>query len=387
MIYQCYFKRTQEARLFLNLPYRPFGLAPEVNPHITRNCPELDRPEHRLQLCEFVAMLHLWRNPPDDGDDWIGFTSYRQLDKVPTIFMPGEIEAALRRGDAVTWGRMQFNVSMATQCDWFHPRLMPFMIQMFRAVGLKIPQTYFTSCEGIFASYWAVRKTDFQQHMEWFYPAIDYCLKNLATDLYLRSSPRAASYALERMFMAWCWLNGKRVINYYTVKAEVDCAGNVLGVSSYYPRRYTYEAEAMLQAELAEWPDFVPAWLELAEVYLARGRWDQLEQTVQRLEKEFRRVVDAMAFRARGHLARKEFSPALQLLQEAVRLAPWSVPLRLQLCNVLLLEGRDKAAAEQSLRDLLQLDPSNAQAQQSLAQDRSRERKQGIGYWEANNDE
>ncbi len=307
MIYQCYFKRAQESRLFLNLPYQPFGLAPEVNPHITRNCPELDRPEHRLQLCEFVAMLHLWRNPPDDGDDWIGFTSYRQLDKVPTIFMPGEIEAALQRGDAVTWARMQFNVSMATQCDWSHPGLMPFMIQMFRATGLKIPQTYFTSCEGIFNSYWAVRKTDFQQHMEWFYPAIDYCLKNLATDLYLRSSPRAASYALERLFMAWCWLNGKRVINYYTVKAEVDRDGNVLGVSSYFPRRHAYEAEAMLQAELAEWPDFVTAWLELAEVYLARGRWDQLEQTVQRLEKEFRRVVDAMAFRRVGIWPVKNF--------------------------------------------------------------------------------
>src|SRR5437764_506678 len=103
MIYQCYFHPSQQARLFHHPPYRPFGLEADVTPDITRNCPELQRPAHRLHLLEFAAMLHLWRNPPDDGDDWIGFTSWRQLDKCATVFVPGEVEAALRRCPVVTW--------------------------------------------------------------------------------------------------------------------------------------------------------------------------------------------------------------------------------------------------------------------------------------------
>jgi hypothetical protein len=77
MIYQCYFDPSQQGRLFRNPPYRPFGLEPEVNSEITKNSPELELAENRLQLTEFAAMLHLWRNPPIEDDDWIGFTSYR----------------------------------------------------------------------------------------------------------------------------------------------------------------------------------------------------------------------------------------------------------------------------------------------------------------------
>jgi hypothetical protein len=213
MIYQCYFHPSQQSRLFPHPPYRPFGLEPAVNRELTHNCPELERPEHRLQLLEFAAMLHLWRNPPADGDDWIGFTSWRQLDKCPTIFLPGEIDAALRRCDVVAWLRLRFPVTIAAHADGCHPGLMGFMNRMFHDLRLGDPEAYHRTQVGIFASYWAVRKTDFAQYMHWFYPAIEYCLRRLPSDPYLQSNPKAASVGLERLFMAWCWQNGKRVLD------------------------------------------------------------------------------------------------------------------------------------------------------------------------------
>jgi tetratricopeptide (TPR) repeat protein len=93
------------------------------------------------------------------------------------------------------------------------------------------------------------------------------------------------------------------------------------------------EAEAQWRAALAECPGFQPAWLGLGEVCLAR----------------------------------REFGAARRVLEEAAARFPREVQPRLALSRVLLQEGRDWEAAERALRDVLRLDPGQAEARRNLA--------------------
>src|SRR5579862_9375960 len=104
MIHQCYFDESQRSRLFQFNLYQGFGLYTIVNPDLVRNCPELEDPQIQRQLSEYAAMLHLWRNPELDQDSWIGFTSYRQLEKSPIVFHDRHaLEASLADHDVVGW--------------------------------------------------------------------------------------------------------------------------------------------------------------------------------------------------------------------------------------------------------------------------------------------
>src|SRR5947209_19783424 len=104
MIHQCYFAATQRGELLDSPVYQGFGLEPEVNPQLIRNCPELEDAKTRQALVEYAAMLHLWRNPQEDPDAWIGFTSYRQRDKSPVIFTSRQqVEQALAGADVLGW--------------------------------------------------------------------------------------------------------------------------------------------------------------------------------------------------------------------------------------------------------------------------------------------
>ena len=61
MIYQCYFKEDQKDKLFNSELYKPFGLEPEVNPDIVKNCPELENSSVRLNLAEYSAFLNIYK--------------------------------------------------------------------------------------------------------------------------------------------------------------------------------------------------------------------------------------------------------------------------------------------------------------------------------------
>ena len=126
------------------------------------------------------------------------------------------------------------------------------------------------------------------------------------------------------------------------------------------------EAESHWRAALAERPDFLPAQVGLAELFIAQNRWDELEQLVQRLVADGK-VVEAGVLWARGCLARREFLPARQLLEKAIAQAPRAVWPRVILTHVLLQEGKDLAAAEKALWDVLALDPDHPEARQNLA--------------------
>jgi glycosyltransferase involved in cell wall biosynthesis/Tfp pilus assembly protein PilF len=126
------------------------------------------------------------------------------------------------------------------------------------------------------------------------------------------------------------------------------------------------EAETYWQAALTEQPDFAVAWLELAELYLAQQRWSDVEAIARRVEGPLGRPDDAAVLRSRVLLFRREFAPARTLLEETIRNYPQAIRPRQALTHVLLHEGSDLAAAERSLRELLTLDPGNANARGNL---------------------
>jgi predicted Zn-dependent protease len=71
--------------------------------------------------------------------------------------------------------------------------------------------------------------------------------------------------------------------------------------------------------------------------------------------------------RARGHLARKEFPAARQLLEATIARNPNVIYPRVILTHVLLQENTDLAAAERALRDLLERQPDLAESWRNLA--------------------
>jgi predicted O-linked N-acetylglucosamine transferase (SPINDLY family) len=368
MIYQCYFHPSQQARLFPHPPYRPFGLEPVVNPTLTRNCPELEQPQHRLHLLEFAAMLHLWRNPPADGDDWIGFTSWRQLDKCPTVFRPGAMESALERGEVVTWFRLDFPVTLAPQAERWHPGLPNFLTRMFQDLGLGDPEAYSRTQTGIFASYWAVRKADFTAYMEWFYPALAYCLRHLHDDPYLQSKPKASSYALERLFMAWCWQYGKRIVDFTGCKSPL--AGSVvdlftLGLRHQQAGQYP-QAEQVLRQVLALDPRHGGALHLLGVMAYQSGRLEVAAEC-------FRQAVDSnpshaifqsslgAAYQELGRLAE-----AAACHQEALRLSPQD-PLALNNLGITLAAQGKHTEAVAVFRQILAVTPDDPEVLCNLA--------------------
>ena len=150
MIYQCYFAEGQQSSIFKSALYEGFGLEPEVNASITDNCPELEDPRVRMYLTEYAAMLHLWRNPHKIKDDWIGFTSYRQLDKFPTILQPDDLEAiktSLQESDILGWGFYklldtftQEDVTPAFLSECCHPGIMNYAQTVMEQFQEKIPK-------------------------------------------------------------------------------------------------------------------------------------------------------------------------------------------------------------------------------------------------------
>jgi GT2 family glycosyltransferase/predicted Zn-dependent protease len=126
------------------------------------------------------------------------------------------------------------------------------------------------------------------------------------------------------------------------------------------------EAEAQWRAALAETPGFLPGWLALGDLLLEQGRWSEAEEVARQLEGEGRSPAEAAVLRARGHLARREFTAARSLLEAAVAAAPQALRPRVALTHVLLQEGTDLTAAEKALRAVLALDPHHEEARHNL---------------------
>src|SRR5262249_17864773 len=156
----------QTGRLFTYPPYRGFGLYTAVNPDIARNCPELADPRNQPQLSEYGAMLHLWRNPELDPDLWIGFTSYRQLDKFRTVFQDRQtVETLLQKTDVLAWGLYQCveavtkrPISILEGSEWVHPGITLCLARLLWMRNESLPKSYCASDTGAFANYWVMSR-------------------------------------------------------------------------------------------------------------------------------------------------------------------------------------------------------------------------------------
>jgi tetratricopeptide (TPR) repeat protein len=127
------------------------------------------------------------------------------------------------------------------------------------------------------------------------------------------------------------------------------------------------EAEAQWQAAVAERDDFLAGWLGLAEVYLAQQRWPDLEAAMRRVAALPEGGMEAAVLRARGHLARREFGPAREILEASIAAYPRALWPRVIRSHVLLQGRQDWEAAEQALLAILVIDPHHTEAQRNLA--------------------
>lgn len=239
MILQCYFRKEHKKRLFKFGPYVGFGMEPEVNPDLTTGCPELEDLSIRTALCEYAAMLHTWRNQRFFGSPWIGFTSYRQLDKTPTLFESAEQVTELLDGwDYVGWrimwvahlkvrsrryvpllGRVP-TVRLrgaAAQAEKYHPLLHSFTVDVLKHFGVKLPGAYHRAREVPFGNYWVIRVAHFNAFMEWSWPIvrhaldIDHPFKRLTGSWNPDDDKRkAVGYFMERLFIVWTMLHSMR---------------------------------------------------------------------------------------------------------------------------------------------------------------------------------
>jgi GT2 family glycosyltransferase/predicted Zn-dependent protease len=127
------------------------------------------------------------------------------------------------------------------------------------------------------------------------------------------------------------------------------------------------EAEVQWRMALAERPDFEPAWQGLGEWYVQSGRWSDLEYLLQKLEDQDVAPTKLAWLRARGQIQRKELAAARRTLERVIAQDGQAIGPRVLLSQVLLQEGRDWAAAETALREVLILDPRHAESQHNLA--------------------
>ena len=76
--------------------------------------------------------------------------------------------------------------------------------------------------------------------------------------------------------------------------------------------------------------------------------------------------MDADLLQARFFITRKEFNDARRLLEALIAEHPGILGPLVLLSHALLQQGTDPAAAEQTLRDVLTMDPGNTEARQNL---------------------
>jgi len=127
------------------------------------------------------------------------------------------------------------------------------------------------------------------------------------------------------------------------------------------------EAEAQWRQALAAEPDYMPAWLGLAELYLGERRLLDVEAIIERLEAIHSGSIWAPVLHARVCMAQQNFFSARQILDEAIACSPNEVILWIVLSHALLQEGKDWLGAEIALQKILELDPDNAEAKMNLS--------------------
>jgi predicted methyltransferase len=216
VIYQCYFRLEHRERLFGQRPYVGFGLEPETNPEIARRCPELAEPEVRKHLCEYAAMLHIWRNKSYLAEKWIGFTSYAQAEKTPFRFTSSrDVEDALESAQLVGWGWHEVGhyrsgelSGAAAQFEFSHPGGFAYLARALAEFEIRLPQRFHADRWVLFGSYWVLPARLFEDFMAFSWPVVDWCLRTRKEFAYVESNPRSIGFVVERLFNVWYMQRG-----------------------------------------------------------------------------------------------------------------------------------------------------------------------------------
>ncbi len=124
------------------------------------------------------------------------------------------------------------------------------------------------------------------------------------------------------------------------------------------------DAEKHWRTILDESPEYQPARIGLADLYLRQERWPDLETLLTELETPA--PLDSAVLRARMHLARRDFAAARQALEDTLQRAPHLLPAHVILSHVLLQSG-DEHSAEPHLRRIVAMDPGQAESWKNLA--------------------
>jgi hypothetical protein len=209
VIYQCHPDAQRTSAPFGDC-YQAFCLDPLTNARLVENCPELAAEENRYALSEYAAMLYFWRNPKNNPDDWIGFTSHRQMEKVRFVLERAHLEQ-LNHFDILTWGWLDVG-NIRAQAETWHAGITEAATRTLGHFGIGMPREWHSGACGVFANYWAMRMTAFKEYMSWSWPLVSWMLKNPEGLTFLEKHPRhenGVGYLMERLFIVW--YGGKRI--------------------------------------------------------------------------------------------------------------------------------------------------------------------------------
>ncbi len=127
------------------------------------------------------------------------------------------------------------------------------------------------------------------------------------------------------------------------------------------------EARSQWRAALEWRPGLTAAWARLGEAALALGDREGLDEALRQLDAVPDGQTTAGVLRGRALLEAGDFAAARAAAEALIAANPRELNPRLLLSEALLREGRDFAAAERALREVLLLAPAHAQAQSGLA--------------------
>jgi tetratricopeptide (TPR) repeat protein len=145
------------------------------------------------------------------------------------------------------------------------------------------------------------------------------------------------------------------------------------------------EARALWQQVTRECPDYLPAWLGLAEIALITGDTAGLEEVARSVEALLGGRLEAEVLRARGLMARADHHGARAILERLIAEHPQAVAPREILSHTYLQEGNSREA-EQALRNVLLLDPCHPGAQHNLSLLLSQKLRGQDAYFDARSD-
>lgn len=127
------------------------------------------------------------------------------------------------------------------------------------------------------------------------------------------------------------------------------------------------KAEEQWNYILSEDSKSLPGYLGLAELYLAEKNWQCFDQNLDQVARFATDEQTMPLLKARAMLAQQRFDEARIVIMEMIEKHSNALPWRVLLSHAYLQEGTNWKAAEQSLRDILDLAPNHSEARQNLA--------------------